>query len=193
MRYAAWVELLPQATQAVPLVVGPGDRVTVAIGEPTVGTWLIIIQNQTTGQQYQVTETYASTHPSAEWIEEARSSGRRVVPLDDFGTVHFAATDATIDGRQVSIAPANGSAITLGDRRGQALARPSALGADGASFSVVCAAVVPLPATPPPVGWPDATGDDGGHAPCPARRLGPRTHKPQSSERIFHVRFMFAV
>lgn len=152
VRYAAWVELLPQAAQAVLLVVGPGDRITVAIGEQTVGTWLIIIQNQTTGQQYQVTETYASTHSSAEWIEEARSSGRRVVPLDDFGTVHFAAADATMDGRQVSIAQANGSAITLVDRRGQALARPSALGADGASFSVVHAAVVPMPATPAPPG-----------------------------------------
>jgi hypothetical protein len=74
-----------------------------------------------------------------------------VVQLDDFGTVQFGAATAVEDGQTVSIAQAGGTAITMIDRTGRALATPSALGGDGASFSVQRAAVAPTtpaPSTP---------------------------------------------
>jgi hypothetical protein len=151
VRYDAWIETLPRAAQQITLVVNPGDSISVAITQQTNGTWLIDFQNHTTGQRYQATETYTSALSSAEWVEEAPSSGRQVVPLDDFGAVQFGAATAVKDGQTVSIAQAGGTAITMIDRTGQALATPSALGGDGASFSVQRAAVAPTtpaPSTP---------------------------------------------
>lgn len=148
VRYTAWVEMLPQSAQQVPLVVNPGDNISVAITQQADGTWLIAFQNQTTGKAYQVTETYTSTRSSAEWVEEAPSSGRQVVSLDNFGTVQFQAASAVKDGQQVSIAQANGKSITMIDQTGQILATPSALGSDGASFSVQRSAVVPISPAP---------------------------------------------
>ena len=151
VRYTAWVELLPRASQQVPLTVNPGDQVGVAITQQADGTWLVAFQNGTTGQRYQVTETYASSRSSAEWVEEAPSSGRGIVALDNFGTVRLTGASAVEDGQQVSIAEANGGAITMIDRTGQALATPSALGTDGASFSVqrsALATTTPTPTSP---------------------------------------------
>ena len=52
---------------------------------------------------YQTTLHYASSLSSAEWIEEAPSSGRRIIPIDDFGTVQFtAAMTIALAGTRVS-------------------------------------------------------------------------------------------
>jgi len=136
-QYQAWVETLPQASHPVPLTVSPGDVVTVAISQQGSDQWLIAFTNSTTGQTFQVTEQYASTQSSAEWVEEAPSAMRgRLLPLDDFGTVSLSGASAVKDGQTVTVAEAGGQAITMITRSGQALAEPSPLGADGASFSV---------------------------------------------------------
>ncbi len=136
-QYQAWVETLPQASHPVPLTVRPGDVVTVAISQQGPDQWLIAFTNGTTGQTLQVTEHYASTQSSAEWVEEAPSAMRgRLLPLDDFGTVSFSGASAVKDGQSVTVAEAGGQAITMITRSGQALAEPSPLGADGASFNV---------------------------------------------------------
>ncbi len=76
------------------------------------------------------------------------------MPLDDFGTVTFTNATALENGKQSTIAQAGGQPITMfsstvqgrrgrfgqpgaqGGQAGQPLAQPSALGADGSSFSV---------------------------------------------------------
>jgi hypothetical protein len=99
--------------------------------------WQVSFKNETTGQTYEVTEHYASSMTSAEWIEEAPSAGRgRQIPLDNFGTVNFTHAEAIRDGKTVTPADASAQAITMIGRGGQPLAKPSSLGADGASFSV---------------------------------------------------------
>ncbi|TME93721.1 MAG: hypothetical protein E6I40_09470 [Chloroflexi bacterium] len=135
-QYEAWIELLPRSSQPVPLSVSPGDTVTVSITQQGDGRWLIAMRNDTTGRTYSTTVTYASSTSSAEWIQEAPSAGRRVIPLDDFGTLQFTKGSAVKDGKSASIRDAGGRAITMIDRTGRALARPSALGPDGASFTV---------------------------------------------------------
>src|SRR6185436_11391170 len=81
----AWVELLPGASETVPLTLGSGDTVRVSIEQQGSGRWLIVITNVTSGQTYQVTKRYASSLSSVEWIEEAPSSARgRTLPLDNF-------------------------------------------------------------------------------------------------------------
>jgi hypothetical protein len=137
--YSAWVEALPQASRTVPLDVNPGDAITVTLTQQAGGTWQVSILNQTTGQRYQRVVQYNSSLSSAEWVEEAPaavSAGVRIVPLDNFGQVQFQKGSATLNGRQVTIAQAGATPITMAGRGGQALAQTSALGADGSSFTV---------------------------------------------------------
>jgi hypothetical protein len=134
--YTAWWETLPQTVQTTPLAVNPGDAISVAITQQANGTWRIVIQDQTTGGSYQKDVSYASSSSSAEWIEEAPSVGRRqMLPLDNFGTVSFTNATAVQDGQTRTIAQAGGQPISMAMRR-QVLAQPSALGPDGASFTV---------------------------------------------------------
>jgi len=138
-QYQAWVETLPQASHPVPLAVHSGDSVTVSITlQPQAqDEWLVAFSNNTTGQTYQVTEHYTSSMSSVEWIEEAPSTMRgRQLPLDNFGTVNFSAGSATRNGQTVTIASTGAQAISMVSSGGQPLARPSALGPDGASFTV---------------------------------------------------------
>jgi hypothetical protein len=137
--YTAWVELLPSPIQTVPLTVQAGDVITVSIAQQATGTWQITISNQTTSQNYQTTVQYSSSVSSAEWIEEApavtRSVRVHIVTLDNFGQVRFQAGSAQLGGQQVTIAAADAQPLTMSDRSGM-IASPSALGSDGASFTV---------------------------------------------------------
>ncbi len=144
VRYTAWIEMLPQAPETVPLSVSPGDVVTVSLARQSSGDWLITFDDHTTGKHYQTTEQYDSSLTSAEWIEEAPAGGRRVLPLDNFGTVQFRDGSAVEDGRKVTIAQAGAQPITMINRSGQPIASPSALGSDGASFSVSRLAAAPV-------------------------------------------------
>jgi hypothetical protein len=138
-QYQAWVETLPQASHPVPLAVHSGDSVTVSINlvPNTQNQWLIAFKNNTTGQTYQVNETYASSMSSAEWIQEAPSAARgRQIPLDNFGSIDFSQGSAVKNGQTVSIAGSGARAVTMVSRNGQRMATPSSLGADGASFTV---------------------------------------------------------
>jgi hypothetical protein len=69
-------------------------------------------------------------------VEEAPSGGRRVLPLDQFGSVQFSAGSTVKNGTTDTLAKAGAVAITMADRYGQPIAKPSPLGADGSSFSV---------------------------------------------------------
>lgn len=135
--YEAWIEMLPHASRPVPLAVHAGDSVTVSLTEQSPDEWLIQFTNNTSGQTYQTTQQYSSSHSSAEWVEEAPSAGRGgVLPLDNFGSIQFSDGSAVKDGQTETIAQAGARAITMIGGADQALAVPSALGDDGASFTV---------------------------------------------------------
>jgi hypothetical protein len=149
-QYEAWIEMLPRSSRPVPLQVHAGDSVTVAISEQSANDWSIQFTNNTTGQTYQTEQQYTSSHSSAEWIEEAPSGGRGgILPLDNFGTIQFTGGSAVKDGATVSIAGSGARAITMVSANDQPLAVPSALGDDGASFSI---ARTDAPATSPGTG-----------------------------------------
>ncbi len=138
-QYQAWVEKLPQASHPVPLKVNPGDSISIAITQSpqAKNEWQVSYTNNTTGQTYQVTEDYASSMSSAEWIEEAPSAARgRQIPLDTFGTIDFSQGSAVKNGQTVNIADAGAKPITMVARASRQTAKPSALGADGGSFTV---------------------------------------------------------
>ncbi len=137
--YQAWVETLPQASHPVPLSVNPGDSISISITQSPQAQdqWVVSFTNNNTGQNYQVTEHYASSMSSAEWIEEAPSSGRgRQLPLDNFGSVSFTQGSTVKNGQTVDIADSGAQPITMMARGTRQVARPSSLGSDGASFTV---------------------------------------------------------
>jgi hypothetical protein len=137
VKYTAWIEMLPQASQPVPLAVRAGDTLSAAIEQQSGDTWQILIRNTTTGKSYQKQVSYTSSRSSAEWIEEAPAVGRRtLLPLDNFGTITFTKATTTQDGQQHCIVQPHGQAITMASRTGQPAAQQSALDADGSSFSV---------------------------------------------------------
>ncbi len=132
----AWIEMLPRPSQSVPLTVSPGDSVTVTITDQGADSWLISLTNNTTTKAYSTTARYASTRSSAEWIVEAPSAGRGILPVDNFGTVAFAKSTAVRDGKTVTLGAAGARPVTMINGLRQALAQPSSLGPDGASFRV---------------------------------------------------------
>ena len=134
--YDAWTETLPQSTRTIALAVSGGDTVSVSITEQSAGLWLIEMKNVTTGRSFTTTLRYASSKSSAEWIEEAPSLGRGIAPLDSFGSVTFTAAGAVVDGKRESLSAANAKAVTMANAADQPLAVPSAIGSDGASFTV---------------------------------------------------------
>lgn len=136
--YYAWVELFPAASVRVPLWVDAGDLVTVTIAQQTIGTWLISIVNQTTGLSYETTQQYNSSLSSAEWVEEAPSDELwAVIPLENFGSVHFTDGSAVKNGRKSSLTQLGAKPISMIDGYGHILASPSFISDDGGSFDVI--------------------------------------------------------
>src|SRR6267142_2227064 len=137
VHYDAWIETLPQASQPVPLTIAAGDTVTVSITQQSVNFWGISMTDVTSGGSWTGTVQYTSSVSSAEWIQEAPSTGKGVVVLDQFGTLQFTNTSTVMNGTAVTPAAAHATAVTMVNRKtGVTLATPSALGPDGTSFSV---------------------------------------------------------
>lgn len=139
VQWDAWIEMLPRSARPVQFAVKAGDSVTVSISQQSSGQWLIQFNNNTTGESYQTTVQYQSSLSSAEWIEEAPTSGGRggrILPLDNFGTVQFSGGNADQNGKTVTIAQSGAKPLALTDSAGSALVVPSSLTADGQGFLV---------------------------------------------------------
>jgi hypothetical protein len=133
----AFIEMLPNAGQAIPVAIRSGDSITVSLTEHTASQWRIAFQDDTNGQIYTTTVFYSSSFASAEWIEEAPSRGHKILPLDNFGAVQFSRGSTIEAGNQVNIAQSNAQPIILMNKSRQTtLAAPSALNSDGASFTI---------------------------------------------------------
>ncbi len=133
VRYEAWYEMYPAAMQAVPLTISPGDSLTATVTSRGGGTFALALTDSTTGQSADETESNSSaTCSSAEVIAEAPSGSSGVFPLANFGTVSFAACSFN----QLPIGAFAWYQIDMASSSGAMEAATSALGADGASFSV---------------------------------------------------------
>jgi len=133
---SAFYELLPyNASYITSLNVSPGDAMTASIKEISTNVWTITITDTTTGQSYSTNVNYSSSHSTADWIEEAPSTtGGRVMPLANFGSVSFTNASATLNGVATGMSTMGLSSITMTDSRGNIIATPS--GVSNNSFSV---------------------------------------------------------
>jgi hypothetical protein len=148
--YSAWVEALPMASQTLPLTVAAGNVVTAAVALQSPGQWLVQLSDLTTDQSFRQTISYSSSRSSADWIVEAPSTNRDLVPLANFGAVQFSNASAMKNGVTGSLAAVGAIPVQMVDGAGDALATPSGLSANGAGFSVTRAMVPSIQLPVPP-------------------------------------------
>lgn len=160
--YYAWYEFYPAAmveiTSAVSTstnakvsaTITPGDSISASVTySSTTNLFTVTITDTTAQWSYSTTGTVSNAaRSSAEWIAEAPSSTRGVLPLADFGTVNFTNCFASLTGGTAQSINSFGSNIqliymvteTYNFRTRSYVytpeATPSALGSDGASFGV---------------------------------------------------------
>jgi hypothetical protein len=149
--YSAWYEFYPSPSKTIALSVNPGDWVFAGVSYDAASrSFTVWITDLTTEQHFTKSKKMPrAERSSAEWIAEAPSAGSFILPLANFGTAYFGDdytvgrfTDvfcsATVDGTTGAIG-AFGTAIqqiTMVDSGGGVRASPSALSADGSSFTV---------------------------------------------------------
>ena len=109
VRYSAWYELVPASSVRVGLAVAAGDRIAGSV-QASGRSVTVELRNLTTGTSFRKTLTMAAPDTSsAEWIAEAPATstpgGETILPLTDFGTVHFTSATATAsDGHAGTVA-----------------------------------------------------------------------------------------
>jgi len=126
--YSAWWELVPAPSLTITnMTVGAGDAMHASISEVVndANVWTITIQDLTRGESYTTTVPYASTHATAEWIEET--------PLEIGTDAGFAAlpnlsnpgwTSATVNGASAGLK--SSEEMDLTDSNGNVIGAPSA-------------------------------------------------------------------
>jgi len=143
--YYAWFEFYPHPAFIInSLAVHPGDVMSAEVNYAG-GRFTATLTNATTGQQFSTSAKVGNAkRSSAEWIVEAPWSGG-VLPLADFGTDYFgqnytfvpSTNTATVGNVTAQIGAFGNSVsqITMVTSSGVVKALPSALSADGTSFS----------------------------------------------------------
>jgi hypothetical protein len=130
--YFAWYEVYPkEPIIEIPKPVMPGDAFSASATAVSSTSFKLVISDSTQNWTFKTTQTESGAQlSSAEVIAEAPSSGG-VLPLADFGTVHF--TNSMVDGQTLgSFSPTK---IVMVTSSGTVKARPSAL-SHGTAFSV---------------------------------------------------------
>jgi hypothetical protein len=134
--YSAWWELVPAPSISISnMTVAPGDHMHASISEVVndANVWNITIQDVTRNESFTTTVPYASTHGTAEWIEET--------PLEIGTNAGFAAlpnltnpafSSGTVNGAAVKLTPSE--EMQLIDSGGNVIGTPSAPNAAGSGF-----------------------------------------------------------
>ena len=126
--YSAWWEIVPAPSLTISaLKVRPGDRMHASISEVALGSelWRITIKDLTRGETYSKTVPYASTHDTAEWIEETplilgSNAGFAALP----GLTSPAFDRATVNGKPADLKASE--EIQLTSSTGKVIGTPSA-------------------------------------------------------------------
>ena len=134
--YSAWWELVPAPSISISnMTVSPGDHMHASISEVVndANVWNITITDVTKNETFTTTVPYASTHATAEWIEET--------PLEIGTNAGFAAlpnltnpafSSGMVNGSAVKLTPSE--EMQLIDSGGNVIGTPSAPNAAGSGF-----------------------------------------------------------
>jgi hypothetical protein len=136
--YSAWWEIIPVPSVAISnFPVSPGDRMHADITElvPGSNVWTIKLQNLTKGNTFTQTVPYASTHATAEWIEETPTligtDGVGLASLPNLSNPSFG--NATVNGANANLQ--SSEAIQLIDSNSNVIGTPSAPNSTHDGFS----------------------------------------------------------
>jgi hypothetical protein len=165
-QYYAWYEMYPSYSVVIPIAVGAGDKISATVtyvsSAGNQSTFSLHITDTTTQgkvESYTTTQTIrGAQRSSAEWIEEAPSSGFGILPLSNFGTVSFTRSIAVINGTTGAIDNsrwANSSLYVMNmvtSSRGAIEDTTSGLtdSAGTSGFSITYNAAAAVTPTPPP-------------------------------------------
>jgi hypothetical protein len=135
---SAFYEILPASSQPISTItVSLGDSMSASIAETASGQWVLNIVDNTNKESNTTSLAYVSSLSSAEWIEEDPSySFRRQIPFDNFHGISFTDGSTMENNTTLSIAGSSAQPVTMVNNADQTIAAPSAIGSDGASFSV---------------------------------------------------------
>ncbi len=98
--YYAWYEMYPSAPINLSMTINPGDQISAEVKYTGSNKFTLTLTDVTSHATFSTSQTLKSAKlSSAEWIAEAPSSSKGVLPLADFGTVSFSAASATISGK----------------------------------------------------------------------------------------------
>ena len=160
--YSAWYEMYPAAPVTLSqLAIHPGDTISASVVYKN-GSFTLSIQDlsdQTGTNSFHITISDPNaTRSSAEWVEEAPSSNRGVLPLANFSPVTFSNAQTTISGTTGAINnPAwvsEVNAINMVSASGALEDTTGALNTAGNGFTVTNGSTPPVNPTPPPVNPP---------------------------------------
>ncbi|MGO9109494.1 MAG: G1 family glutamic endopeptidase [Thermoguttaceae bacterium] len=97
--YYAWYEMYPSSPVNLSMKINPGDQISAEVKYTGSNKFTLTLTDVTTNTTFSTSQTLKSAKlSSAEWIAEAPSSSRGVLPLADFGAVSFSGASATISG-----------------------------------------------------------------------------------------------
>jgi hypothetical protein len=155
-QYSAWYEMYPAYPVTVNLAIHPNDKISASVVYNSNGQFVLTIQDLSDPaghNTFSITQSApGAQRSSAEWIVEAPSSSRGVLPLANFGTVTITNAQATIN---QSTGPINNpawasgvEAINMVSRSGALEAGTSALDATGTAFTVTFGATGTAPGNP---------------------------------------------
>ena len=137
--YFAWYEMFPKNAVLLDITINPHDEVHTRIEYTGNNTFQFSIRNVANGQNVTVTDTSRfARRNSAEWIAEAPTNRRRILPLARFGPVEFTRAAVTVNGVTGPIADPlwEFQKITMQSPDGLIKANPSDLRDFGTSFQI---------------------------------------------------------
>jgi Peptidase A4 family len=135
--YFAWWEIIPEPETRVSLAVHSGDKMSGDIVESPAGSnmWTITLKDLTTGKSFKTSTPYASSHLTAEWVEERptliSTSGTHLAPLPQLSQPRF--DRATTNGAAAALKSSEEMQMT--DSGGAIVATPSAPDSDTDGFN----------------------------------------------------------
>lgn len=131
-KYFGWYEMFPAFPVNFSNTVRPGDHFSASVTFNGSGHFTLVLKDATQGWSHTVHKTLTSAaRSSAEVIAEAPSSSSGVLPLADFGTVHF--SNSKVNGS--SLGSNNPTQIIMVNGSGRHKVSVSAL-SGGTAFSV---------------------------------------------------------
>lgn len=177
--YYAWYEMYPSGSVTIattndgttPFAVKPGDSITGSVAyNASANDFVLTITDTTESETFSTTmaSTAAMARSSAEWIVEAPSSNRGVLPLANFGSVTFTNAYATVNGTTGAIDNWQSHAINIEsvfqvEATTGALTDTAAPSSDGFTGNVSSFAVTDGGTSPTPTPTPTPTPPSGHH------------------------------